>query len=96
VTRSDNYSPLQRNTLDGLSETAGVLYLRLCDAFEAHRSRANERRAFYAACDYEDKVGAPLDFVLRHNPVHAIDESTFSALSTFFAERWRNNFMDAK
>ena len=90
---SDNYTPLQRNTLDGFGEGAGILYLKLCDVFEAHRSPANERRAFWAAVDYDDGVGGTLDYIFRRNPVHQLDSATISALSRFFAERWRNNFM---
>ena len=89
-----NYSPLQRNTLDGLSETAGVLYMRLLDAFEAHKAAANERRAFLAACDYDERAGTTLDYILRYSPMN-VDDKTRSELSAFFATRWRNNFMGA-
>lgn len=88
-----NYSPLQANTLAGLSETAGCLYLKLLEVFEAHKSPANERRAFLAADYYEQNAGAVLDYILRHNPVHRLDEPTLQSLSAFFAERWRHNFM---
>lgn len=92
---TDNYTTLQRNTLDGLSETAGCLYLKLVDAFEGHRSRANERRAFLTACRYEDGCGEVIDYILRNNPVHDLDARTLTSLSQFCAERWRHNFIDA-
>jgi len=88
-----NYSPLQQNSLAALSQTAGHLYLKLVDAFEAHRSPDNERRAFLAACDYDEKVGGVVDYIIRNSPAHDLDASTMSQLSAFFADRWRHNFM---
>ena len=82
-----NYSTIQKNTLDGLSESAGVLYLKLCDVF-----CGDERRAFLEACRYEDRVARVLGYILRRAPL-TIDDRTRTDLSTFFAERWRNNFM---
>lgn len=85
---------LQLNTLDALSKTAGHLYLELFDAWEGHKSPENEQRAFFAACEYEDRFGSFVDAVMRSNPVHRFDDRTFSDLSIFFAKRWRNNFME--
>lgn len=83
-----NYSCLQQNTLDGLSETAGCLYLKLCDVFQG-----DERRALFAACRYEDRLGGTLDFILRTMP-NAPTPETRAMLSQFFSERYRHNFMD--
>jgi len=83
----DNYTTLQRNTLDGLSETAGILYLRLCDQYR------DERKAFWEACRYDDSVGATFDYIVRNSPAHNLDESTITSLSRFMSERWRHNFM---
>lgn len=88
---TDNYTILQRNTLDGLSETAGALYLKLIDVFEAHRGRANERKAFLAACRYEDQCGGVLDYILRNSPAHDLDARTLTYLAQFFSERWRHS-----
>lgn len=82
-----NYSTLQENTLFGFSEAAGALYLALLDRYQQ-----DERRAFFDACEFEDRVSRKLDRILRHmNP----DQKTFTTLSKFFAERWRHNFMDS-
>lgn len=90
-----NYSTLQRNTLDGLSETAGCLYLKLLDTLEAHRSQHNERIAFLIACRYDSQVGGVIDYILRHfYHLNKSDPETFAILSQFFSERWRNNFME--
>lgn len=89
-----NYSILQQNTLAGLSEMAGHLYLKLIDQFEGHKSPDNERRAFLAACRFEEGCGETLDYTLRHAPLANMDDGTLSTLSAFFAERWRHNFME--
>ncbi|GGZ02546.1 hypothetical protein [Novosphingobium colocasiae] len=86
-----NYSTLQRNTLAGLSETAGALYLTLLDVFQGH-TRDGERKAFLAACDYDKQVGSTLDRILRHMP-GAPGPMVHAQLSAFFADRWRYNFM---
>lgn len=83
-----NYSTLQRNTLDGLSEMAGMLYLKLTDVYR------NEHKAFIAACRFEDNCAATIDYILRSSPVHNLDEKTMSEISHFFSERWRNNFLN--
>lgn len=84
-----NYSILQRNTLDGFSETAQVLYLKLTDVFQG-----NERKAFAVASFYENRCGNVLDYIMRNSPAHQLDARTISQLSAFFAERWRHNFME--
>lgn len=89
-----NYAPIHRNTLDGLSETAGFLYMTLVDAFQGH-TRGGERRAFLAACDYDDKCGSALDHIMRRMP-GAPSPEVRSLLSKFFAERWRHNFMEVE
>ena len=89
---SNNYSILQRNTLDGFSETAGCLYLKLLDVFQGHKSGDSERRAFLEACLYEDAGGGHVGKML-HNPIHNASGETISGLSLFFSERWRNNCM---
>ena len=88
-----NYSILMQNTLDGLSETAGALYCKLLDAFEAHKSPNNERRAFLAADRYDRQCGEVLDYIIRNNPANHVGDETLTALAHFFAERWRHNFM---
>ena len=83
-----NYSILQQNTLDGFSESAGILYMKMLDVFQQ-----NEHKAFMAACRYEDKCAGVLDYILRNMP-NAPDDETRCILSQFFADRWRNNFME--
>lgn len=67
--------------------------LKLTEVFQAQRSAGDERRAFFAACDYEDKCRNVLNYILYNSPAHHLDERTISSLSKFFAERWRHNFM---
>jgi hypothetical protein len=86
-----NYSPLIQNTLDGLSETAGALYLSLLDVMQGH-TKEGERKAFWTACQYDDGVGGVIDYILNNMP-NAPDEATRASLSRFFAKRWQNNFM---
>jgi dsDNA-binding SOS-regulon protein len=83
-----NNSILEQNTLYGLSESAGVLYLKLLDQFQG-----DERRAFLVADRYDRAVGGTLDHILSHMP-DAPDAETRKKLSVYFSERWRNNFMD--
>lgn len=84
-----NYSILQKNTLDGFSESAGILYLKMLDVFQQ-----NERKSFLVACRYEDKCAGVLDYIMRNMP-NAPDAETRQSLSQFFAKRWRHNFMEA-
>lgn len=83
-----NYSILERNTLDGLSEPAGMLYLKLLDVFQG-----NERRAFIGACRYEDCCASTTDYILRHMP-DAPDDETRRKLFEFLTERYRHNLME--
>ncbi|MES2783401.1 MAG: hypothetical protein V4657_11435 [Pseudomonadota bacterium] len=83
-----NHSTLERNTLDGFSEAAGILYLKLIDVYQGH-----ERKAFMAACRFEERCAGVLDYILRNGPM-ALDAKTKAELSAFFSERWRHNFMD--
>lgn len=82
-----NYSILQQNTLLGLGETAGVLYLRLCDQFR------DERRAFFEACRFDKRVAGPLDRIWRSPCFDDMPDHTRQELNVFMAERWRHNFM---
>lgn len=90
---SGNYTPLQCNTLDGLSEMAGCLYLDLCDLYRAHESQANERRAFLEACRFEDQAARTIDYIMDNNPVWTLNAEVKSQLSQFFATRWLHNFI---
>ena len=84
-----NYSILQHNTLYGLSETAGILYLRLCDQYR------DERRAFLEADRYDNRCGEVLHKVLYEYPGFAeIPQQVKTDLSRFMSERWRNNFIE--
>jgi hypothetical protein len=86
----DNYSILERNTLDGFSEPAGILYLKLLDVFQG-----DERRAFIVACRYEDRFAALIDYILRNMPGPLRpNEKTRRDLFQFFTDRWRHNFME--
>jgi hypothetical protein len=87
-----NYSILQQNTLAGLSEPAQFLYLKLLDVFQGHKA-SGERKAFLAACLFEDRCAGVLDYILRNMP-GAPDDRTRSELARFHAERWRHNFME--
>ena len=88
-----NYTHLQRNTLDGLSETGGIFYLKLLDVFEAHTSRANERRAFLAAAKYDEGSGGVLDYIIENSPAHSLTRDVKLSLKRFLSERYRHNFM---
>lgn len=83
----DNHSILERNTLDGLSEPSGILYLKLLDVFQG-----NERRAFLVACRFEDRCAGLLDYIFQH--LLPSNKNTRHELSQFFSERWRHNFME--
>lgn len=88
-----NYSVLQQNTLAGLSDGAGKLYLDLCDRYQAHKSDASERRAFLEASRYDERVGGVIDHILRNYPCGDLPSETITSLSQFFADRYRHNFM---
>ena len=89
-----NYRTIERNTLDGLSEMAGILYLRLLDVFQGHTPEG-ERKAFLAACRYEAGCAGVLDYILE-NYDFAFEKNSKakSDLKEFFAKRWQYNFMD--
>lgn len=89
-----NYSTLSQNTLAGFGEFAGALYLDLLDKYQGHSNATNERKAFWEADSYEKGVGGFIEYVLDNNPAHNLDAKTKTALSHFFAARWRNNFME--
>jgi hypothetical protein len=93
----NNYSILQQNALDGFSETAQILYIKLLDVFEAHSSKKNERRAFLAASYYEDRGGGVIDYILGNYKFCVngkdIDAKTKTELKMFFSERYRHNIM---
>lgn len=93
---SDNYSILQRNTLDGLSEAAGILYLKLCDTLQGHASLDQDRKAFMCATRFDERCGTVLDHILRNGPIPKLTPKTKTELSKFFAERWCHNFMRAQ
>lgn len=89
-----NYTPLQKNTLDGLSETAGILYMDLCDKLKAHESRENERVAFLAACGFDMGAGGVFDYIMRNYPGFSdVDDGTKTKLARFCADRYRHNFV---
>jgi hypothetical protein len=91
-----NYSPLQHNTLAGMSETAGILYLKLCEKYQAHKSPAYERRAFFDACKFEEKCAGVFDHILhRYEGFAHIPADVKTSLADFMAGRWLNNFMEA-
>ena len=90
----DNYTTLQRNTLDGLSEGAAALYLKLVDALQGHRPGQAERQAFLAACRYEDAAGRVLDRIILSGCDIDPQSHAHRELSAFFAERYRHNFME--
>lgn len=87
-----NYSPLQLNTKAGLSEGGFHIYLKLCDAYQANGSDANERRAFMEACGYDRDCGELLEYVARNSPAHDLDEDTIASVGRFVADRWFYNF----
>lgn len=91
---SGNYSTLQRNTLDGLSETAGFLYLKLVDTLQGHRPGPAERQAFLEACRYDEVVGRALDRIMLSGCDMDPQSGAYRELSAFFAERYRHNFME--
>lgn len=93
----DNYSPLQRNTLAGLSDISGLLYLQLCDKYEAHKSQDRERRAFLDACECEEKMGEVISHIIYEYPgFETVSEEVKHDLCSFFMKRWLNNFMEKR
>ncbi|MEO9521687.1 MAG: hypothetical protein ABJC88_16920 [Parasphingorhabdus sp.] len=91
-----NYSTLTQNTLAGLGDMAGALYLDLLDIYQGHSNRSNEKKAFLAACDFDERGGGFLDYVLDNSPVHNLDRKAKVELSEFMAKRYRINFMEKK
>lgn len=81
-----NYSVLQHNTMHGFSETASVLYLDLVDKLQC------EKKAFFAACKYEEKLGILLEKLFTS--YFELDKEVLIQLSTFFAKRYMHNFME--
>ena len=90
---SDNYSTLERNTLHGLSEPAGHLYLKLLDKYQGS-NRSGEKRAFLEACRYDEQVGRVTAKMLQGAP-HFADAETRSEVGRYLAERWMHNKPDA-
>nr|WP_288248960.1 hypothetical protein [uncultured Sphingomonas sp.] len=89
-----NYPVRVANGLAGLSDAAARLYLTLLDRWQGWNNAANETRAFLAACDYDDDVGAVLDHILRRAPLgFVMTDKVRRELLGFFAERYRHNFM---
>lgn len=83
-----NYSILETNTLDGLSEGGGVVYMRLIDKYQG-----NERKAFALACVFDDSCGSVLEYILVNGPIDCTPKVR-SELLAFHAQRWLNNFLD--
>ena len=95
-----NMTVLQQNTLAGLSETAGMLYLALVDKYQGHRAGPGERRAFMEAAKYDERTGNVIDYILTNCPLdhwadtpRPLPQRARTELSSFFAERWRHNFI---
>ena len=90
-----NYSILQQNTLAGLSEAGGCLYLTLLDVFQGH-TKAGEHKALFAATRFDEQCGDVFDYILRNyfDELDELDEKTRQSISAFFAERYRHSFMD--
>jgi hypothetical protein len=82
-----NYSILQRNTLDGLSEIAGIHYLRMLDVYQG-----DERRAFFSADQLDRKIGRILDYIFRNMPT-APDAKLRVEVSRLLEARWFHNFI---
>jgi len=90
-----NYSPLMRNTLDGLSDGAGSLYLKLFEKYQG-----DERKAFLEACRYEESCGEVVSLMIEkaceisaQDGIVATNPNARRDLEVFFADRWRHNFM---
>lgn len=83
-----NNSILEQNTLAGFSETSGILYLKLIETTQS------EKKAFLLADTYERLTGNKLDKILREFPgFSGMPAEVRTALSKFFSERYRNNFI---
>lgn len=84
-----NYSHLEENTLAGLSEAGGILYLKLVEKYNG-----NETKAFLAAHKYDNTCGEVLSHILKNGPTfESYPEEVRKNLLTFLTERYRNNFM---
>jgi len=90
-----NYSPLMQNTLDGFSEGAGHLYLKLLEKYQG-----DERKAFFEADRYERSVGRMASALMAkaleigtEQGIVGTNPNAMSDLEKFLADRWRNNFM---
>jgi hypothetical protein len=85
---SDNMPILWRNTLAGMSEEAGALYLR--------GAARNEMQAFDMACRYERRIKPFLD-KLDDYPPFAEKAQTWREVRAFIAERhFRQAFPDGR
>ena len=88
----DNYTTLQRNTLEGFSPVAGLVYMRLYDKYEGHKSKSNEAKALLQADFFEQFCGNTLHKILHEYPWDEINISTICDLEEFLALRYVHNF----
>ena len=92
-----NLSVLAQNTLAGLSETAGLLYLNLLDTYQGWNSPTGERQAFFEADRYESLVAGKLDHILENYPgFEQMPPRIKADLKAFLTNRWKNNFTGKK
>lgn len=93
----DNYSILERNTLDGLGDGAGHLYLKLRAKYQG-----DDRRAFLEASRYDEEFGRILGLLFAKTAeirtsqgiIECANPVVEQDLEKFAADRWFHNFRE--
>jgi hypothetical protein len=90
-----NLPVIAQNTLAGLSEGAGLLYLDLLDKYQGWNSVQGERKAFFEADRYERLCGDVTDHIIDAYPGFShVPSDVKTSVKSFLKDRWENNFMD--
>ena len=93
----NNLPILTQNTLLGLSEGGGLLYLDLLDKHQGWNNVQNEHKAFFEAHNYDSKVGCVFDHIIdNYDSFSNISKDIKTSMKSFMKDRWKNNFMDKK
>jgi hypothetical protein len=92
-----NLPVLTQNTLAGLSEGAGLLYLDLLDKYQGWNSVNGERKAFFKADRYERLCGGVADHIIDAYPgFNHVPSDVKTSVKSFIKDRWKNNFIAPK
>lgn len=94
--KQSNLPNLVANTCDGLTDGAQKLYLDLLDAYQGWSSRDAEKRAFFEADKYDREVGRVISRIMDRHTADYPAGKWKTDLQKFLADRYRNNFLEAK